>query len=35
MLERSVGVDYWSGVELDFGVENVRHSFAPKHDIKI
>ena len=32
VLERSVGVEYWSEVESDFGVANVGHSFAPKHN---
>ena len=28
-MERSVGVEYWSGVESDFGVSNVGHSLLP------
>ena len=32
MLQWSVGVEYWSGVEPDFGVANVGHSFAPRHN---
>ena len=32
MLERSVAVEYWSGAESDFGVANVGHSVAPKHN---
>ena len=31
VLERSVGVGYWSGVGSDFGVANVGHSFVPRH----
>ena len=31
LLERSVGVEYWSGVETDF-VANVVHSFALRHN---
>ena len=31
VIERSVGVESWSGVETDFGVANVGHSFAPRH----
>ena len=32
VLERSVGLEYWSGVESDFGAANVGHSFAPRHN---
>ena len=31
-MEQSVGVEYWSGVESDFGVANVGHSLAPRHN---
>ena len=27
-MERSVGVEYWNGVESDFGVANVGHKFC-------
>ena len=32
MLERNLGVENLSGVESDFGVANVGHSFAPRHN---
>ena len=32
VMERSVGVEYRSGVESDFRVANAGYSFAPKHN---
>ena len=31
-MERSVRVEYWSGMESNFGVANVGHSFAHRHN---
>ena len=30
MSKRSVGIEYWSGVESDFVVENVGHMFTSR-----
>ena len=31
-MERSVGVKYKCGVESDFGLANIGHSFALRHN---